>query len=157
MNLNFGLKEIFKTILNIVFFTHVFFIGYNTVNPEVPSIMNYKKSLDHVDFPVVFKICADEIHDEIHDEDHGNEHDENADENQNEDHNQREVPKKDNETEVHNEIISDIHYERFNKVGYEDMWMFFYGKSMFDNGTYGWSGHRENGSAFESVEGWCCC
>ena len=66
MSFSFGLKEICKTILNIVFFTHVFFIGYNTVNPEVPSIINYKESLHDVDFPLVFKICADEIHDEIH-------------------------------------------------------------------------------------------
>ena len=179
MNLTIGLKQVFRATLHIIFITHVFFIGYYTLNPEVPSIMNSKKSLIDTNFPVVFKICADEIHNEGHgnedhneshndghNEDHNEDPNENHNEDQNGDHNEdpnenhNEDQKEDhnedqteNHNEVYKELITDIHYVRYNKVGYDDLWKFFYGKSKFDNHIYGWSGHMENGSTFESVEG----
>ena len=163
MNLTIGLKQVFRATLHIIFITHVFFIGYYTLNPEVPSIMNSKKSLIDTNFPVVFKICADEIHNEGHgnedhneshndghNEDHNEDPNENHNEDQKEDHNEDQT---ENHNEVYKELITDIHYVRYNKVGYDDLWKFFYGKSKFDNHIYGWSGHMENGSTFESVEG----
>ena len=43
--------------------------------------------------------------------------------------------------------------KRYNQVGYSDAWTFFYGQSKFNSSIYGWAGHMENGSTFESTQG----
>ena len=42
--------------------------------------------------------------------------------------------------------------QKFNSVGYRNMWDFFLGKSMYGS-AYGWAGHSKNGSIIGPVEG----
>ena len=42
---------------------------------------------------------------------------------------------------------------RYQKYGYRDVTDYFEGVNMFNNSIVGWSGHRKNGSTFESAEG----
>ena len=42
---------------------------------------------------------------------------------------------------------------RFKSVGYRTYASLFFGISMYNDTVYGWKGHFENGSTFNSVEG----
>ena len=42
---------------------------------------------------------------------------------------------------------------KFRDFGYNDLYAFFNGESMFNSSIIGWSGHKRNGLTFESVEG----
>ena len=42
---------------------------------------------------------------------------------------------------------------RTNMSGYERMFTFYQGQSMYNKSLFGWSGHTENGSHLGSVEG----
>ena len=42
---------------------------------------------------------------------------------------------------------------RTNISGYERMFTFFQGQSMYNKSLFGWSGHTENGSPLGSAEG----
>ena len=44
--------------------------------------------------------------------------------------------------------------QKFNSVGYRNMWDFFLGRSMHGH-AYGWAGHSKNGSIIGPVEGHC--
>ena len=43
--------------------------------------------------------------------------------------------------------------DRIKELGYEHLLAFYYGRSKFNNGLFGWSGHSKNGSTLMSVEG----
>ena len=43
--------------------------------------------------------------------------------------------------------------DRIKELGYEHLLAFYYGRSKFNNGLFGWSGHSKNGSSLMSVEG----
>ena len=42
---------------------------------------------------------------------------------------------------------------RFRRVGYKSFGDMFYGESLYNETIYGWRGHFENGSTFNSVNG----
>ena len=46
--------------MSIIFIAHVGYIGYELLYPKFPEIVNYKKQLSEIEFPVVFKVCANE-------------------------------------------------------------------------------------------------
>ena len=54
-----------ETLLNIFFMvaciTHVSFIGYYTINPELPEIKIYSKPLKDIEFPLVFRLCTNKL------------------------------------------------------------------------------------------------
>ena len=54
------LKNLIRFVMSIVFIAHVGYIGYELLYPKFPEIVNYKKQLSEIDFPVVFKVCANE-------------------------------------------------------------------------------------------------
>ena len=43
--------------------------------------------------------------------------------------------------------------KKYRDLGYNDLFDFYYGRSMFNNSIVGWAGHTENGSTIGSVEG----
>ena len=45
-----------------------------------------------------------------------------------------------------------FHMEKILGAGYSNLWFYFMGKSRFGK-TYGWAGHRKNGSVFENLLG----
>ena len=57
----------FKAVLSIVFVAHIGYIVFDVICPEYPDIVNYKKSLDQIDFPLTFRICAAEANHSIDD------------------------------------------------------------------------------------------
>ena len=44
-----------------------------------------------------------------------------------------------------------FHMEKILEAGYSNLWFYFMGKSRFGN-TYGWAGHKRNGSVFSTPE-----
>ena len=43
--------------------------------------------------------------------------------------------------------------DRYQKFGYEYVWDYFKGESMYNKSFVGWAGHTKNGSTFGSVDG----
>ena len=43
--------------------------------------------------------------------------------------------------------------EKYRHLGYNDLFYFYYGRSMFNDSIVGWAGHTKNGSTIGSVEG----
>ena len=41
---------------------------------------------------------------------------------------------------------------RFKNVGYEDLWHYFKGQSVFNSSLLGWAGHREDGQVVGTPE-----
>ena len=105
-----GVKDLFSTILSIIFVAHVSYIVYEILYPEYPEIVNYKRDLQDIEFPITFKICAN----------------------------------KDNLS------IVDKKYEMY---GYEDLWQFYNGQSMYNASTIGWAGHTKDGTTIAPVAG----
>ena len=54
-------KQFFKIVVNLVgalcLVVHVFFIGLNQLNPTETHTTLETKLLDHLEFPILFKIC----------------------------------------------------------------------------------------------------
>ena len=59
--LSFGIKNLFKIIMSIVFVAHVSYIVYEIIHPAFPEIVNYKKDLNEIEYPITFKICVNEV------------------------------------------------------------------------------------------------
>ena len=47
----------------------------------------------------------------------------------------------------------ELRNKNFKEAGYNSMQQFFTGSSMYNNSTFGWFGHMENGSTYNSLEG----
>ena len=60
LTLKIGVKDLFVTSLIVIFIAHVGYIIHELIYPEFPEIVNYKKNLNEIEFPIVFKICANE-------------------------------------------------------------------------------------------------
>ncbi len=45
--------------------------------------------------------------------------------------------------------------EKYQKTGYNSIYRFFSGTSMFDETLVGWLGHMKNGSTYDSLDGKC--
>ena len=103
-------KDLFSTILSIIFVAHVGYILYEILNPEYPEIINFKKDLYEIELPITFKICVNEV----------------------------------------NLSISNKKYEMY---GYEDLWQFYNGQSMYNASTIGWAGHTKDGTTIAPVAG----
>ena len=50
-------------------------------------------------------------------------------------------------------INSDLENEKYKKAGYDSIYRFFSGTSMFNESVVGWLGHTENGLTYDSSEG----
>ena len=50
---------------SVIFLIHISAIGYNILYPEVPEIVVYKRNLNDVHFPMIFRICAFELYDTV--------------------------------------------------------------------------------------------
>ena len=66
------MSKIFKNILKKFYITlkiviiiscasHICFLFYNTVHPELPEIKVYQKGLDEIEFPLSFLVCVHEM------------------------------------------------------------------------------------------------
>ena len=53
--LSFGIKNLSKIIMSIVFVAHVSYIVYEIIHPAFPEIVNYKKDLHEIEYPITFK------------------------------------------------------------------------------------------------------
>ena len=51
------LNILLNAIFSLAFCIHMSFIGHQTLFPEVPEIVVYKKDLSKVTFPILFRIC----------------------------------------------------------------------------------------------------
>ena len=49
---------------------------------------------------------------------------------------------------------SETENEKYKKAGYEFIQRFFLGTSKYNESMIGWFGHMENGSTYDSLEGW---
>ena len=54
------LKNLIRSILSMIFIAHLSYIGYELLYPKFPEIVKYKRNLSEIEFPVVFKVCANE-------------------------------------------------------------------------------------------------
>ena len=43
--------------------------------------------------------------------------------------------------------------EELPASGYENIWRYFSGQSMYNGSIYGWAGHTEDGKVVSTVEG----
>ena len=43
--------------------------------------------------------------------------------------------------------------KKYKEAGYDNVFRFFSGTSMFNESVVGWLGHMENGSTFDSLKG----
>ena len=109
-NSSIGMKNLFRAVMSIIFLAHVSYLLYDIISPEFPEIVNYKKDLNEIEYPITFKICV-------------------------------------------NELNLSIANEKYQKYGYDDLWQFYYGRSMYDSSIFGWAGHTENGSTIAPTEG----
>ena len=50
-------------------------------------------------------------------------------------------------------IVAKISHISYKDLGYNDLFHFFHGTSMFNDSIVGWGGHTENGSSLGSVAG----
>ena len=50
-------------------------------------------------------------------------------------------------------INSEFENEKFKKAGYQSIYKFFSGTSIYNESVVGWLGHMENGSTNDSLEG----
>ena len=41
----------------------------------------------------------------------------------------------------------------FKKIGYEEIWKFYAGQSLFNKSLVGWNGHTVDGGTIGSIEG----
>ena len=101
------IKEMATIISALALITHISFIIFNLLYPDIPTMKHYSRNLKDIDFPIAFRICAEKLQDEE---------------------------------------------EKFNSVGYRNMFDFFLGQSMYGS-AYGWAGHSKNGSIIGPVEG----
>ena len=55
------LHKFFRSVIQIILVTvcivHICSLVYFNVNPKLPNIMKYKKSIEDIDFPISFIIC----------------------------------------------------------------------------------------------------
>ena len=56
-----NIKNSINAIFLILFITHLSIICYQSLNPNVPSIRVFKQDLNHIDFPINFKVCVHEL------------------------------------------------------------------------------------------------
>ena len=60
-----GRKTNFFSILNKVFLlaciAHLMFMAYYLAYPERPAIEVYRKNLNQLEFPILFRVCVDEV------------------------------------------------------------------------------------------------
>ena len=54
-------KIIVNVILLSVFTIHILILSHQVMNPEIPSVKIYDKTMNEINFPLVFKICAFEL------------------------------------------------------------------------------------------------
>ena len=50
-----------KVVIIISCASHICFLFYNTVHPDLPDIKVYQKRLDEVEFPLSFLLCVHEM------------------------------------------------------------------------------------------------
>lgn len=55
------IETFFNTLFMIACIIHVSFIGYYIINPELPEIKIYSKTLKDIDFPIVFRLCKNKL------------------------------------------------------------------------------------------------
>ena len=58
------MKEVANIILALACITHISFILHNLLYPDFPTIKQYSKNLKDIEFPIVFRICAEKLQDE---------------------------------------------------------------------------------------------
>ena len=54
------LNKIIYFIFTSSFIVHIFFIWSKILKPDIPNVRVYKSPLKDIEFPLVFKICADQ-------------------------------------------------------------------------------------------------
>ena len=54
-----------NVLFSVIFLIHISTIIYNILYPEVPEIIVSKKSLNEIEFPMTFRICAFELNDTV--------------------------------------------------------------------------------------------
>ena len=74
LTLKIGVKDLFVTSLIVIFIAHVGYIIHELIYPEFPEIVNYKKNLNEIEFPIVFKICVREAFKKNNDKTYGKFH-----------------------------------------------------------------------------------
>ena len=56
-------QKIITFLFSVATMAHVFYLGYNLFNPDLPEIEISDVKLEDIDFPVIFKICLYDLQD----------------------------------------------------------------------------------------------
>ena len=49
--------------------------------------------------------------------------------------------------------VDDLSMKKYKRMGYNNDWEYFLGRSKYNGTIFGWNGHTENGSKIGSVKG----
>ena len=66
--LSMRVNDLLTIAMSVVFIGHLGYIVYDIIYPRFPEIVNYKKELSEIEYPVTFKICVDAVNLSIADE-----------------------------------------------------------------------------------------